>query len=107
MRSLEHPMTRMDDAPAGVFVLAVQATAGPDNADPDGRRYDLLVFARGDSDADAEVAARQGLAARGWTDARLIRSGEIVDAGAVPEDLRGAMQRAREAGCALIVYEQP
>jgi len=100
-------MTGMDQAPVGVFVLTMQATAGPDNAAPDGRRYDLLVFARGDSDAEAETVALQGLAARGWIDPRLIRSGEIVDAGAVPEDLRGAMQRALEGGCALIVYEQP
>jgi hypothetical protein len=93
--------------PQAVFVLTVEAVAGPSNAEPDGRRYPILVFARGDTEAAAEAVARQGLADRGWDDARVLRAGEITDPGAVPQDLRGAMARALEAGCALIVYDQP
>lgn len=97
----------MDQEPIGVFVLTMTAVAGPQNAEPDGRRYDLLVFARGDDEEAAHAVAEAGLAARGWIESVLVRSGEIVDAGAVPEDLRGAMQRARDNGCALIVYDEP
>ena len=32
--------------PQGVFVLRVETVAGPDNSEPDGRRYAILVFAR-------------------------------------------------------------
>ena len=93
--------------PKGVFVLTVEAVAGPANAEPDGRRYPILVFARGDSEAAAEAVAREGLADRGWDDVRVLRCGEVTDPGAVPEDLQGAMGRALKTGCALIVYEQP
>jgi hypothetical protein len=97
----------MDAEPIGVFVLTMTAVAGPQNSDPDGKRYDLLVFARGEDEAEAQAVAADGLAARGWIDSDLVRSGEIVDAAAVPEDLRGAMLRALETGCALIIYDQP
>lgn len=97
----------MDADPIGVFVLTMTAVAGPENAEPDGRRYDLLVFARGEDETAAQAQADAGLSARGWIESVLIRSGEIVDAGAVPEDLQGAMHRAVQTGCALIVYDQP
>lgn len=97
----------MDEQPIGVFVLTMTAVAGPRNAEPDGRRYDLLVFARADDEAQAEQVAFAGLDARGWIEGRAVRCGEIVDAGAVPQDLRGTVQRALEGGCALIVYDQP
>ncbi|MDB5425982.1 MAG: hypothetical protein JWQ29_3398 [Phenylobacterium sp.] len=96
----------MDPEPSGVFVLTMQAVAGPENAQPDGRRYTILAFARGESEAAATKAAFQGLEARGWIEGEALRCGEIVDAAAVPEDLRPAMQNARQAGCALIVYDE-
>ena len=42
----------MPPAPA-VFLLTVEAVAGPQNSVPDGKRYSLLVFARGGEEAQA------------------------------------------------------
>jgi hypothetical protein len=97
----------MDEPSAGVFVLSIRALAGPRNSEPDGRRYDLLVFARGDDEAAAETVARAGLQSLGWDEPEIVRTGEITDPGAVPEDLQGAMGRARANGCSVIVYDLP
>jgi hypothetical protein len=90
-----------------VFVLSVRAVAGPRNSEPDGRRYDLLVFARGADEAAAGAVAVSGLSALGWDEPEILRCGEITDEGAVPEDLRGALGRARANGCSVIVYDLP
>lgn len=97
----------MSEPPAGVFVLSVRALAGPRNSEPDGRRYDLLVFARGDDEAAAGATAKNGLAALGWDEPEVLRCGEITDTAAVPEDLRGALGRAQRQGCSVIVYDEP
>jgi hypothetical protein len=97
----------MDQAPIGVFVLTMRAVAGPANSQPDGRRYDLLVFARADIEDLAKEVALAALARSGWDDPEIVRSGEIVDAGAVPEDLQSAVRNALSHGCALIVYDEP
>jgi hypothetical protein len=96
-----------DPEPIGVFVLTLRATAGPGNAQPDGRRYTILAFARGETEAAATDAAFAGLDALGWIDGEALRCGEIVDAAAVPEDLRSAMRNAQATGCALVVYDEP
>ncbi len=97
----------MEDAsPIGVSVLTMRAVAGPANAQPDGRRYTILVFARGETEAAATEAAFLGLDARGWIEGEVLRCGEIVDAGAVPEDLKPAMRNALSGGCALVVYDE-
>jgi hypothetical protein len=95
-----------DPEPIGVFVLTLRATAGPANSQPDGRRYTILAFAKGDTEVVATDAAFQGLDALGWIEGETLRCGEIVAAGAVPEDLRSAMHKARENGCALVVYDE-
>lgn len=97
----------MDRQPVGVFVLTMQAVAGPANAQPDGRRYDLLVFARGETEAAAGQVAFEALASLGWDQGDVLRSGEIVDAGAVPPDFRSALRNALRTGCAVIVYDEP
>ncbi|WP_411288650.1 hypothetical protein [Phenylobacterium sp.] len=97
----------MGGDPQGVFVLRVEAVAGPDNSEPDGRRHAILVFALAATPEAAEAVARAGLDQRGWIDTRVLSSGEITDEDAVPQDLRGAMARAKASGCALIVYEAP
>lgn len=94
-------------AQASVFVLTMQATAGPENSVPDGKRYDLLVFGRGEGETDAQGAAFAGLALLGWIEPVVLRIGEITDPGAAPEDLRGAVEQARANGCAVIVYDEP
>lgn len=95
-----------DPEPIGVFVLTMQAVAGPENAEPDGRRYTILAFAKGETEEAATEVAFRGLDARGWIEAKVLRCGEIVDPGAVPEDLRSAMRNAQANGCALIVYDE-
>ena len=96
----------VDPEPIGVFVLTMQAVAGPENSQPDGKRYTILAFARGKTEAAASEVAFQGLAARGWTHGEALRCGEIVDAGAVPDDLKSALQNARADGCALVIYDE-
>ena len=97
----------MEDAsPIGVFVLTMRAVAGPENLQPDGKRYTILAFARGESEAVATASAFQGLAACGWIDGESLRCGEIVDVGAAPEDFKPAMANAQLNGCALIVYDE-
>lgn len=87
--------------------MTASAVAGPEHAQPDGRRYDILVFARaGDEDAARAVAFR-GLAQLGWTHAVALRAGEITVPDAIPADLRGAFERAFAHGCALLVYDEP
>ena len=98
-------MTAVPEA-IGVFVLTLRATAGPANAQPDGRRYTILAFAKGGTEEAATDAAFQGLDALGWIEGETLRCGEIVDAGAVPEDLRPAMRNAWANGCALVVYDE-
>jgi hypothetical protein len=93
--------------PVSVFVLTVEATAGPANAEPDGRRYPILVFASGETEEAAGVVARAGLADRGWNEVAVLRTGEITDPGAVPDDMKATMDRALAYGCALIVYDAP
>jgi len=97
----------MDQAPIGVFVLTMRATAGPTNSVPDGRRYDLLVFARGDTEDAATKVGLDALGQLGWDAGDVVRSGEIVDAGAVPPDLQSALRNALANGCAVIVYDEP
>jgi hypothetical protein len=92
---------------ATVFVVTLRAVAGPDNAEPDGRRYDILAFARADDDDAAMHVAFHGLAQLGWIDAEALRAGEIVDPEAIPPDMQGAYQRALTGGCAVIVYDEP
>ena len=92
---------------ATIFVVTMRAVAGPDNAVPDGRRYDLLVFARGADEAEAERVAFLGLEQLGWIEAVAVRSGEITNPDALPEDFRPSYERAQASGCAVIVYERP
>lgn len=95
-----------DPEPSGVFVLTMRAVAGPANSQPDGRRYTILVFAKGDSEATATEVAFTGLDALGWIDGEALRCGEIVNPGAVPEDLRSTLAKAHANGCALVVYDE-
>jgi hypothetical protein len=92
---------------ATVFVVTLQAVAGPDNSVPDGRRYALLVFARAETEAEAEAVALRGVEQLGWIKTKTLRSGEITDPDALPDDFRDSFRRAQAAGCAVIVYDQP
>ena len=86
-----------DPEPIGVFVLTLRATAGPANSQPDGRRYTILAFAKGDTEAVATDAAFQGLDALGWIEGETLRCGEIVAAGrGARGPALGDAQRPRE-----------
>jgi hypothetical protein len=92
---------------ASVFVVSIQAVAGPQNAVPDGRGYDLLVFARAESDPEAEAAALHGVAQLGWIRARALRCAEVLRPEALPADFTPSYRRALADGCAVIVYDEP
>ena len=61
---------------------------------------------RGDDEATVTEGGVRGPRTLGWIDGEALRCGEIVDAGAVPDDLRGPMERAARDGCALVVYDE-
>jgi hypothetical protein len=92
---------------ASVFVVSMQAVAGPQNAAPDGRGYDLLVFARASSEPDAEAAALRGVTQLGWIHARALRCAEVLRPDALPSDFAPSYRRALKGGCAVIVYDEP
>lgn len=91
---------------ATIFVVTMRAVAGPENSVPDGRCYDLLVFARASTDSEAEAVAFRGLAQLGWIDGQALRAGEITEPDALPEDFRRTFERAQAAGCAVVVYDE-
>lgn len=65
----------------------------------------VLAFVRAATPAAAEAGALAELAALGWSNVRALRTGEVTDPGALPEDFRGAMETALRFGCGLIVYD--
>ena len=95
------------DARSSIFVLTMRAVAGPRNSEPDGRRYTILAFARGEDEAASTRAAFAGLDILGWDEAEAQRCGEVTDEAAVPTDMQATLARARRHGCALIVYDEP
>lgn len=96
----------MSDRGEAVFVVTMRGVAGPENSVPDGRRYDLLVFARGADEGVAQGVAFRGLASLGWIEPEMLRLGEVTQPEALPEDFRGSYQRALESGCSVIVYDE-
>jgi hypothetical protein len=67
----------------------------------------VLAFMRAADEAEAERGATAELEALGWTGVQVLRSGEVTDAAALPEDFRAAMQTALKFGCGLVIYEEP
>jgi hypothetical protein len=94
-------------SPASIFLVTTQAVAGPDSEDADGRRYTILAFAQAGAENDAEAIVRDDLAAQGYINVEIERTGEITDPTAIPEDLRNAYHTALKWGCALIIYDEP
>lgn len=92
---------------ASIFLVTTQAIAGPESEDADGRRYTILAFAKAESEDAARAVARDDLAAQGYIDVEVERTGEITDPSGIPEDLRNAYQTADKWGCALIIYDEP
>jgi hypothetical protein len=67
----------------------------------------VLAFARADTEDAAKAVAVEDLHRLGWTDIQVVRTGELVDFTALPEDFRGAVDTAVRFGCGLIIYDQP
>ena len=92
----------MDEARAVVFVVTLQAleagAAGP---------LTVLAFARAPTDAEAEAVAAADLADQDWRDIRVLRTAEVIDPPALPEDFRSAYQTGLKWVCALIIYDEP
>ena len=90
----------MDPAAAGVFVVTLEGVEAA-GASP----LTVLAFVRAATARAAEAGAVAELAGLGWSDVGALRSGEVTDAVALPEDFRGAMATARRFGCGLIIYD--
>ncbi len=67
----------------------------------------VLAFARAGTGDAARAVATEELGSLGWTDIKVVRTGELVDFDALPEDFRGAVDTAVRFGCGLIIYDQP
>lgn len=91
----------MPEEPIGVFVVTLEGVEAA-GAPP----LTVLAFVRAGEEAEAMAAAAAEVEALGWSQVRALRAGEIVDAAALPEDFRGALQTALTWGCGLIVYEE-
>ncbi|HKP78602.1 MAG TPA: hypothetical protein VJU34_05705 [Phenylobacterium sp.] len=92
----------MDEVAAGVFVVTLEAVENGAAAP-----RTILAFVVASSARDAEATARREAARDGFTGPNVLRTAEVVDAAAVPDDFRPAMASARRYGSWLIVYEDP
>ena len=90
----------MDAEPVGVWLVTLQGVET--EGEP---ALTVLAFVKADTEAAAEAGAAAGLAGLGWSQVTALRSGEVVDAAALPQDFRGAMDEALRFGCGLIVYD--
>lgn len=85
-----------------VFLVTLQAVETPGSAP-----LTVLAFARADEEDAAKAVATTELEAFGWTDIEPLRTGELVDFEALPDDFRGAVANAERYGCGLIIYDEP
>lgn len=91
------------DAPlARVFVVTLQGLEPPGP-----QPLTVLAFVTADSTGAAEAVGAAEVAAMGWTEVAVLRTGEVTDAAALPRDFAGAMETARRFGCGLIIYDEP
>lgn len=88
----------MGQEPADVFVVTLEARE-------DGRLASVLAFAQAATEGAAETAATAELAHFGWRDIQVLRTAQVIDEAALPEDFRDAMANARTYGCGLIIYD--
>ena len=67
----------------------------------------VLAFVAADAADAGEAQAVREVEAMGWREVAALRSGEVVDESALPDDFRGALATARRYGCGLIIYDEP
>lgn len=92
----------MDETPAGVFVVTLE---GLENGAPP--PLTILAFVAVYDAAAAEAIAVREAERDGFAQVRALRTAEVIDAAAMPEDFRDALANARRYGSWLIVYEEP
>lgn len=92
----------MDEASAGVFVITLEAL---ENGRPPA--LTILAFVKADDEATAQAIATLEVGRDGFSDARVLRTAEVIDAAAMPADFGSAMANAHRYGCGLIVYDEP
>lgn len=90
----------MDDAPLGVFVVTLHAWEA-------GTRLTVLAFVQAGDVAEAEATAIRETLRDGFTQPEALRTAEVIDEGAMPEDFREALAGAQRYGSWLIVYDEP
>ena len=92
-----------------LWVIQATAVASEGCNYPRGERHAVLVFATA-PDCDVALSRmQQGLAAHGWRQAEVTRSGTISsDTDAIQDDtLRAAATSAIESGCGIVAYADP
>ena len=92
----------MAATPPVVFLVTLEAVEVADS-----RPLTVLAFARADTEDAAKAVATEDLRRLGWTDIRTVRTGELVDFAALPDDFRGAVDTAVRFGCGMIIYDEP
>jgi len=85
-----------------VFVVTLEGVEPPATA-----ALTVLAFVTAPTAEAAEATGAAEVAALGWIDVAVVRSGEVTDASALPADFAGAMETARRFGCGLIIYDEP
>jgi hypothetical protein len=89
-------------AEASVFLVTLEAVEAPGSPP-----LTVLAFTRADDEDAGKAVAIAELEGFGWRDIRVLRTGELLDRSALPEDFRGAVANAERYGCGLIVYDEP
>ena len=92
----------MAATPPVVFLVTLEAVEVADS-----QPLTVLAFARADTEDAAKAIATEDLRRLGWTDIRTVRTGELVDFAALPDDFRGAVDTAVRFGCGMIIYDEP
>jgi len=85
-----------------VFLVTLEAVETPG-----GPTLTVLAFAKAETPDAAGAVATDELAGFGWRDIRALRTGELVDFSALPDDFRDAVATAQRFGCGLIIYDEP
>ena len=91
----------MTAEPAPVFVVTLEGVEPPASA-----VLTVLAFVAAVDAEAAEATGAAEVAALGWRDVAVVRSGEVTDVEALPADFAGAMATARRFGCGLIIYDE-
>ena len=92
----------MGEVSAGVFVVTLE---GVENDAPP--PLTILAFVKAEGEPAAEAVAAQEAARDGFTQVRALRTAEVLNPDAMPEDFRAALANAHRYGSWLIVYDEP